>query len=267
MFSSKEDKALRETLRNGSIKDIKNIFGASKEPLSQKEVIQILRLLLGRSNFDFEMVDLLKRRKCDLNTPLGDKKTNPEQYTAIDYLSSYGRLSPRLIHELKKAGYDFTITNKRGEHAGFYLIASAPISDKIIAALKDKGVDFSKPNKDGLTVAQTMVLAMKNHALNRGTSTYTDIAINRLSALFNNHQDYTAIFNADDKKLVEIIDRRLQEIQPESYENIGIEKLRSENEARYTIAKKYIIATHKKEPIYIGKNNQKRLTEPQQHTV
>ena len=76
-----------------------------------EDVVKVLRLLLGRSNFDFEMVKLLKKHHCDLNAPLGDTRSNPDQYRMGDYLSSYGRLSPRLIDEMAKAGYDFSKTN------------------------------------------------------------------------------------------------------------------------------------------------------------
>ena len=251
MFSSKENKALRYALQNGSIKDIKTAFGSSAEPLSQKEVIQILRLLLGRSNFDFEMVELLKKRQCNLNAPLGDKKSNPEQYTTVDYLSSYGRLSPRLIHEMQKAGYDFTTTNKKGEHAGFYLIASAPINDKIIAALKDKGVDFSKPNAAGQTIAQTMVKALKKHAERLGISSYKKIALNRLGSLFDKRDELIEIQLSNEAKLVAMIDKRLKEIQPQAFENVGIQAIAQENALRHRIAQQVSHHLHEEQHIRV----------------
>ena len=228
---SKNEKELQQALRNGSLQEIKHVFGKSSEPLTGKEVVKVLRLLLGRSNFDFEMVQLLKKHHCDLNAPLGDLKTNPDQYRIGDYLASYGRLSPRLIDEMAKAGYDFAKTNRKGEHAGFYLIATKPINDKIIAALKSKGVDFSLPNNDRKTTSDLMVYHIKNMMSKMFLKTEKEVAIRRLSPLFKTQEGLLNLSILQGSKLKEAIDSRLTEIEPKAYETVGIQDILRDNEA------------------------------------
>ena len=240
MFATTRGDDLRKALRSASLKDIKTIFGKSTEPLSEKEVIQVLRLLLGRSNFDFEMVDLLRKRHCDLNMPLGDKKTDPDQYRIGDYLSSYGRLSPRLIHEMDKAGYKFSQTNTNKENAGFYLISSAPINYKLVAALKSKGLDFSQKNVKGKTLVDEL-LSVSMHYPNKH---YKDLIVHRLSPLFDNKEDINSLVKTTSlTEIGELVSRRIAEIQPKSYENVGIQDIYKENAEILSYA--YSIYTNK----------------------
>ena len=48
---SKETKELERVLRTGNIKEIKHVFGKSSEPLQQKDVVKVLRLLNNGGTF------------------------------------------------------------------------------------------------------------------------------------------------------------------------------------------------------------------------
>lgn len=233
---SKDEKELGNALRTGSLKEIKHIFGKSTKPLNPKEVIKILRLLLGRSNFDFEMVKLLKNRQCDLNAPLGDIKTNPEQYRIGDYLAAYGRLSPRLIDEMAKAGYDFSKTNQKGEHAGFYLIANLAVNDRVISALKAKGVNFSTPNKIGYTASEMMYNHIKKYAQRMYLNTPTEVAIKRLSPLCRTQKDMFNLVRLQGKELKSFIVEKVAQIKPINYSDVGIQQILMDNQASKNLA-------------------------------
>ena len=204
--------------------EIRRILGASLEKLSVADGIEVLRLLLGRNNFDYEMVGVLKQRGCDLNKPLGDVYANPDGYTTTDYLASYGRLSPRLISEMAKAGYDFKRLNNRGEHAGFYLVGGAPLNKEVVAALKAQGVDFSIKNKDGKTVAETAVEGLITYAKTVGSHPRVMFK-NRLGAFFERRDDFVDLYYADKDKIVEDLNRWLAEIEPEINADKGIQSV------------------------------------------
>ncbi|MBQ8251323.1 MAG: hypothetical protein IJY92_05380 [Alphaproteobacteria bacterium] len=233
---SKETKELDRVLRQGNIKEIKHVFGKSSEPLRQKDVVKVLRLLLGRSNFDFEMVQLLKKHHCDLNAPLGDEKSNPEQYRMGDYLSSYGRLSPRLIDEMAKAGYDFSKTNAKGEHAGFYLLGTRSLNARVVAALKAQGVDFDLKNKSGKTVADCIVDNIATFSSKMLLSKPKRVIIAKLSPLFEIREDFIRLSTVDGNDLKGMIADRLREIKPERNETVGIQSILSQNRACYNLA-------------------------------
>ena len=209
---SKETKELERVLRTGNIKEIKHVFGKSSDPLQPKDVVKVLRLLLGRSNFDFEMVKLLKKHHCDLNAPLGDSRSNPEQYRMGDYLSSYGRLSPRLIDEMAKAGYDFSKTNAKGEHAGFYLLGTRALNSKVVAALKSKGVDFELKNKSGQTAIDYMIENVETFATRMFSSKPKAAAIAKLSPLFEKREDLISLSTLNIDGLKNLVDKRIKEI-------------------------------------------------------
>ena len=207
--------------------EIRMILGASLEKLSVADGIEVLRLLLGRDNFDYEMVGVLKQRGCDLNKPLGDVYANPDGYTTTDYLASYGRLSPRLISEMAKAGYDFKRLNNRGEHAGFYLVGGAPLNKEVVAALKAQGVDFSIKNKDGKTVAETAVEGLITYAKTVGSHPRVMFK-NRLGAFFERRDDFVDLYYADKDKIVEDLNRWFAEIEPEINADKGIQSVYKE---------------------------------------
>lgn len=204
--------------------EIRMILGASLEKLSVADGIEALRLLLGRGNFDYEMVGVLKQRGCDLNQPLGDARANPNGYTTADYLASYGRLSPRLISEMAKAGYDFKRLNNRGEHAGFYLVGGAPLNKEVVAALKAQGVDFSVRNKDGKTVAETAVEGLITYARTVGCPPQV-ILKNRLGAFFEKRDDFIDMYYVDKEKIVENLNRWFTEIEPAVNAERGIQSV------------------------------------------
>lgn len=233
---SKDKKELENALRKGSIQEIKYVFGKSSQPLEDQEVVKVLRLLLGRSNFDYEMVQLLKKHHCDLNAPLGDLKNNPDQYRIGDYLAAYGRLSPRLIDEMAKAGYDFSKTNAKGEHVGFYLIANSPINEKIVAALKSKGVDFSKCNNMGQTASEMMVFYVKKLAANMFLSHPANASIRRLSPLYKKQQDMIKLVRLNKEELGAFIKKRIDSIKPNGYETVGIQRIYADNAACQNLA-------------------------------
>lgn len=234
---SKETKELERVLRTGNIKEIKHVFGKSSEPLQPKDVVKVLRLLLGRSNFDFEMVKLLKKHHCDLNAPLGDTRSNPDQYRMGDYLSSYGRLSPRLIDEMAKAGYDFSKTNAKGEHAGFYLLGTRALNSKVVAALKSKGVDFELKNKSGQSAIDYMIKNVETFAARMFSSKPKAAAIAKLSPLFEERDDLISLSNLNTEGLKNLVDRRIKEIEPKDNESVGIQAILSQNFASCNLAR------------------------------
>ncbi len=233
---SRDEKELNYVLKSGSLKEIKHVFGKFTEPLKSNEVTKVLRLLLGRSNFDFEMVKLLKSKQCDLNAPLGDTKTNPEQYRMGDYLATYGRLSPRLIYEMAKAGYDFSKTNKNNEHVGFYLIASKAINYQVVAALKAQGVDFSTKNSEGKTAGDLMYYHVEELGKKMFLKTPTEASIKKLSPLFLTQSDLINLVSYQGDDLKKFINQRLNEIKPKENKHIGIQKILQDNDTLINIA-------------------------------
>ena len=234
---SKETKELERVLRTGNIKEIKHVFGKSSEPLQPKDVVKVLRLLLGRSNFDFEMVKLLKKHHCDLNAPLGDTRSNPDQYRMGDYLSSYGRLSPRLIDEMAKAGYDFSKTNAKGEHAGFYLLGTRALNSKVVAALKSKGVDFELKNKSGQSAIDYMIKNVETFAARMFSSKPKAAAIAKLSPLFEKRDDLISLSTLNTEGLKNLFDKRIKEIEAKDNESVGIQAIISQNYATCNLAR------------------------------
>ena len=215
-------RAEKSILKHGEDnQEIRSVLSASSQPLSVADGIEVLRLLLGRGKFDYEMVDVLKQRGCDLNKPLGCNKDNPDGYTTADYLASYGRLSPRLISEMAKAGYDFKRLNNRGEHAGFYLVGGAPLNKEVVAALKAQGVDFSIENKEGKTVADIAVKGLVTYAQTTGMSE-RKVFKDWLGAFFEQRDDYVDLYYADKDKIVENLNRRFAEIEPNVNADKGI---------------------------------------------
>lgn len=245
MFRKKE-KGLDTTLSRGDLLDIKNVLSSSEETFTLKETRKILRLLLGRSNFDYEMVVLLKKHNTDLNAPIDDENG----YRIGDYLASYGRLSPRLIHEMSKAGYDFKKTNKTGEHAGFYLHLSSPVNARVVSALKAQGVDFSIKNNKGEAVEDKVLKSLKYHAYKtKGTIDYQDVAFQRLSALIDTRDDTFTFVNVikDEEKLKAFIASRFAHIKPEEAAYRGISSIKKENGVRMNLVK---YTSH-----FVGENN------------
>ncbi len=234
---TKEEKLLKKAIDKHSIKEIKEVLSRSNTPISKEIVVPILRGLIGRSNFDFSVVDLLQKRNCDLNPTLAS------EYRLGDYLAYFGRLSPRLITEMGKAGYSFSRKNEKGEHAGFYLIASRPLNKKVIASLKAQGLDFNEKNNEGKTAVDTMVAIIEKY-----TSTQTDynasaLAFNRFSGLLDTPEELTEISRIKGDNLKKIIKNAIDKIEPKSYENIGIVELYEDS--NHTALQKQMIIRNK----------------------
>lgn len=222
IFMTKEEKLLRKAIDTKSLTEIKKVLGQSNKPISKELVVPVLRKLIGRSNFDFSVVDLLKKRNCDLNPTL------ESEYRLGDYLSYFGRLSPRLITEMGKAGYSFASKNQKGEHAGFYLIASSPLNKKVIASLKAQGIDFNSKNKNGQTAIDVMVSVIQQYSV-QGEQTYSsNLKYNRFSGLIETPEDLEKILTKKSSELKDVLQTMIDKIEPNSYENIGINDLDKE---------------------------------------
>ena len=216
---TKEEKLLRKAIDTKSLTEIKKVLGQSNKPISKDLVVPVLRKLIGRSNFDFSVVDLLKKRNCDLNPTL------ESEYRLGDYLAYFGRLSPRLITEMGKAGYSFATKNPKGEHAGFYLIASSPLNKKVIASLKAQGIDFNSKNKNGQTAIDVMVSVIQQYTVQGEQSYSTNLRYNRFSGLIDSSEDLEKVLSKKSSELKNILQNMIDKIEPNTYENIGINDL------------------------------------------
>lgn len=216
---TKEEKLLKKAIENKSINEIKEVLSQSNKPISKEIVVPILRNLIGRSKFDFSVVEALKKRGCDLNPKLD------VDYRLGDYLAYFGRLSPRLISEMGKAGYSFSSKNGKGEHAGFYLIASLPLNKKVIAALKAQGVDFNEKNNNGKTAIDLMVDVAKRYDLIHENLYLSGVCFNRFASLANTPEEIKTVSLSKGPQLKNVIQGLIDKIEPQSYENIGISEL------------------------------------------
>lgn len=222
IFMTKEEKLLRKAIDTQSFDEIKKVLAQSDRPISKKLVVPVLRSLIGRFNFDFSVVDLLKKRQCDLNPTLDS------EYRLGDYLAYFGRLSPRLVTEMGKAGYSFSDKNDRGEHAGFYLIASIPLNKKVIASLKAQGIDFKEKNKEGKTAVDVMISVISQYTTQNEQPGLASLRINRFSGLIETAEELRLLSLKKTIELKEFIQNKIDEIKPQSYENIGINDLYNE---------------------------------------
>lgn len=232
IFMTKEEKLLKKAIDTKSLDDVKKILGQSTKPISKELVVPILRSLIGRSKFDFSVVELLKKRNCDLNPKL------ESEYRLGDYLAYFGRLSPRLISEMGKAGYSFSSKNEKGEHAGFYLIASRPLSKKVIASLKKQGVDFNDKNSEGKTAVDVMVSIIQRYATNTEEPHAKALRLNRFADLLSVPEEFEALSSNNSTRLTKVIQSAIDKIKPESYENIGIVEIYNEINENSLKAKK-----------------------------
>ena len=206
----------QRVLKKGSVQKISETLLSYTNSLTKDESKKILWDLLKRSCFDYQMARVLKERQCEMNLPL-------EEYRFGDYLSAYGRLSPRLIYEMAQAGYNFTVSNLRGEHVGFYLIYDEMLNDKVISALKKQGVDFNSKNKEGLTAVDKMT------ELFRVCSEFT--AKKRMSGLFNTRDELIDLIQCqnDREHVRNLLQRKIDSLPPMSYKDVGIRHIQEEN--------------------------------------
>ena len=186
------------------------------------------------------MVDLLKKRGCDLNPTL------ESDYRLGDYLSYFGRLSPRLISEMGKAGYSFSKQNEKGEDASFYLIASLPLNKKVISALKAQGIDFKQKNKNGKTAVETMISAVQKYACGKEISYGKSLVINRFSGLLDTPEELNNLNKAVSEKgkgLQQLVQHAIDKIEPKPYENIGILDIYEDMKDAALISRKILSTT------------------------
>ncbi len=204
----------KKVLRRGNTEEIIKVFSAGDKPLTEGDSSKVLSLLMGRSTLDYRLIQILHKRSCNVNS----SKT---QYRMGDYLSSYGRLSPRLIHEMSKMGYDFKQVNAAEEHAGFYLAYSGILNDKVISALKAQGVDFGVKNLQDKTAVESLGKMMLPSA----------ILTARLSGVFTTPEELKELseISADVKAVCRVVQKKIDSLPAVSYETIGIQDIKQEN--------------------------------------
>ncbi len=138
---------------------IKSVAG--KRALSPQQTKQALWRLLP--HFNHAYVPALKNLGCDFkNTTLYDGNT------VAHYLSYFGRLTPRLISSLSKAGCDLSATNDKGHPVAYYLAAELPLVKEVVASLKECGVDFKKKNEAGICALDGIVASISKNPFNGG---------------------------------------------------------------------------------------------------
>ena len=212
----------RNILKSGNGEEIKDVLKNMRGYLSQDESLLALNTLTGRGFMNFEVIPLLAKRGCDFNTPL-----NESGYRVCDYLASYGRLSPRLINEFKKAGYDFCRVNDKGEHCGFYLAFEKPLNSLVISALKNAGVDFEMPNNMGKT-AIDMYMSNMNYYGHK-------IMFPLLSGL--KREEYVDFLQMNKEDVQKYIAGVIEKLPPQANEHIGIAKVREDTAMRMNIGR------------------------------
>lgn len=204
----------KKVLKSGTTEEIIQVFSAGEKPLTERDSAKVLSRLMGRMVLDYRLIQILHKRGCNMNV-------SDEPYRMGDYLSSYGRLSPRLIHEMSKMGYDFKQTNATGEHAGFYLAYSSILNDKVVSALKAQGVDFNLKNQNGKTVVEELGKLMLPSA----------ILAARLSGVFTTSEELNQLagMSADNRAVCQYVQQKINSLPVCGYENIGIQEIEQDN--------------------------------------
>lgn len=210
----------KSVLKGGNGEEIKEVLKNMTGLLSKDESLLALNTLTGRGFMNFEIIPLLAKRGCDFNMPL-----NESGYRVCDYLASYGRLSPRLINEFHKAGYDFCRDNSHGEHCSFYLAFEQPINSMVVGALKNVNVDFESTNNQGETAVDMYMKNMKCYG--------RKCMFPLLSGMKREeYVDFLQMGNDDVKKYISSV---IEKVPTKANEHIGIEKVREDNRIRMNI--------------------------------
>lgn len=210
----------KNVLMSGNAEEIKDVLKNMTGYLSKDESLLALNKLTGRGFMNFEIIPLLAKRRCDFNMPLNDSG-----YRVCDYLASYGRLSPRLINEFHKAGYDFCRDNSHGEHCGFYLAFERPISSLVVSALKNVNVDFESPNNNGKTAVDMYMQNMQYYG--------RKIMFPLLSGM--KREEYVDFLHMNQSDVKTYISSVIEKIPSEANAHIGIAKVDEDLSMRMNI--------------------------------
>lgn len=210
-------------LATGSVDEIIQLLTSQAHPLTKQESQKVLRILVGRSRFDYRLPSVLQACGCDMNVSL-----DSTQIRCGDYLAYYGRLSPRLIFEMNKAGYDFTKTNCHGRHAGYYLHAYSTISDQVVGALKQVGVDFNHLDSNGQTVVDRYCEDASQHGY--------DLTLHRFCGLCNTQRDIETLCSNDQYHIGSFLTQVIDSIPARCDSTIGIEEIYRDNSCKYRLA-------------------------------
>lgn len=218
MLSKEEKKALK----SGKFKEIMAVLSRHIEPWTDSESRKVLNYLLRRVQFDYQMVKILQDRHCNINAPISS-------YRLGDYLSSYGRLTPRLIHTMSEANYDFKILNETGEHAGFYLAHGALLNGRVISALKAQGVDFNHQNRYGVSAIDTIMDILYKCSYER--------AVRRISGLFDTREELISLINNHERyhRIERMVREKINSLPAVENKEIGMDCIISENQAAVRI--------------------------------
>lgn len=211
------------TLKTAPVDEIIHMLTTRTQPLTKDESKEVLRILVGRSRFDYRLPSALKSCGCDMNVSL-----DSGQMRCGDYLAYYGRLSPRLISEMNKAGYDFTKTNSEGRHVGYYLHAYSTVSEQVIGALKFVGVDFNHQDSHGMTV----VVRYADDVVRHGH----ELMLHRFCGLCSTQRDFETFCSKDKYHAGEFLADIMDAIPAKCDERIGIEEIYKDNSCKYSLA-------------------------------